>query len=289
MTRIARTALLIFTVAAVFVVMVVSWPAHAAPLQPQRVATRTPSPAPSSTPQPTATPVPLPASVQVPVLMYHYIAVPPAKADKYRFDLSVTPANFEAQLKYLKENGFTTVSLTDVYDHLSKGKRLPEKPVVLTFDDGHRDAYTNAFPLLKKYRMTGTFFIVTDFINYKDPEYVTWEMVKEMSRAGMHIESHSRTHKDMRRRNNAFLVWEILGPIEQITAYTGKRPFFFCYPGGQYDQAVIDVLRSAGTLAAVTTKPGSIYTLANAMTWPRLRVRHNTTIEQFAAIVEIGD
>lgn len=287
MTRIAHTALFILTGVALFTLMAVSWPAHAATLQ--QGTTRTPAPTKTPTPRPSATPVPLPASVQLPVLMYHYISVPPAKADKYRLDLSVTPEDFEAQLKYLKESGFTTVSLADVHDHLSKGKVLPEKPIVLTFDDGHRDAYTHAFPLLKKYGMKGTFFIVTDFINYKDPQYLTWEMVKEMSRAGMSIESHSRTHKDMRKRNNAFLVWEILGPIEQIEAYTGKKPFFFCYPGGQYDQAVIDVLRSAGTLSAVTTRPGNTFTLENAMTWPRLRVRHNTTLEQFARMVEIGD
>lgn len=285
MTRIANAALIFLALVVLFTTLVFAWPAHAATQQPQRAATR----APSATPRPSATPAPLPAAVQVPVLMYHYIAEPPAKADKYRFDLSVTPANLESQLKYLKDNGFTTISLGDVYDHLSKGRSLPKKPVVLTFDDGHRNAYTNAFPLLKKYRMTDTFFIVTDFINYKDPEYITWDMAKEMARAGMSIESHSRTHKDMRKRSNAFLVWEILGPIEQITAYTGKKPDFFCYPGGQYDQRVIDVLRSAGTLAAVTTQPGSTFTLANALTWPRLRVRHNTTIEQFASLVEIGE
>ncbi len=273
MTRAAHIALFITSIAAAFALSVAAWPAHAASAPPQRAA-RTPSP----TPVPTATPMPLPASVQMPVLMYHYISAPPQKADKYRLDLSVTPENFETQLKHLKENGFTTISLADVHEHLSKGKPLPKKPVVLTFDDGHRDAYTNAFPLLKKFGMKGTFFIVTDFINYKDPEYVTWDMVKEMARAGMSIESHSRTHKDMRNRSNAFLVWEILGPIEQIAAHTGTRPFFFCYPGGQYDKAVTDVLRSAGTRAAVTTRPGSTYTLANAMTWPRLRVRHSTTL-----------
>jgi peptidoglycan/xylan/chitin deacetylase (PgdA/CDA1 family) len=282
MTRAVRIAFLLIISLTVAALMAVAWPAHAAP-QPQR-ATRTP--APTRVP-PTATPVPLPASVQVPVLMYHYVSAPPAKADKYRIDLSVTPENFEAQLQYLKANGFTTVSLANVYSHLSNGMPLPAKPVVLTFDDGHRDAYTHAFPLLKKYGMTGTFFIVTDFINYKDPEYLTWDMVKAMSQAGMSIESHSRTHKDMRRRSNAFLVWEILGPIEQISAFTGKRPYFFCYPGGQYDQAVIDVLRSAGTRAAVTTRQGSTYTLASAMTWPRLRVRHNTTLAQFASLVAI--
>lgn len=284
MTRAARITLLLTTVAAVVLVLIATCPAHAAS-QPARTPTRTPSP----TASPTNTPVPLPASAQLPVLMYHYISVPPANADKYRLDLSVTPAAFEAQLKYLRDNGFTTVSLQEVFDYLSKARPLPQKPIVLTFDDGHRDAYTSAFPLLKKYGMTGTFFVVTDFINYKDPEYVTWEMVKEMSRAGMSIESHSRTHKDMRNRSNAFLVWEILGPIEQITAFTGQRPYFFCYPGGQYDKAVIDVLRSAGTLAAVTTHPGSTYSLANAMTWPRLRVRHSTTLEQFTALVGSGD
>ena len=223
----------------------------------------------------------------VPILMYHYISVPPKNADRYRRDLSVTPKNFEDQLKYLVAYSYTIVSLNDVYTYLATGAALPAKPVVLTFDDGYRDAHDNAFPLLKKYHMSATFFIVSDFINYGDPAYLTWDMVKEMSAAGMDIEPHSRTHPDMRNRPNDFLVWQILGPIEAITAYTGKRPHFFCYPSGQYDAAVIRVLASVDTWAAVTTQQGMTHTLADAMTWTRVRVHGATTLQRFAALVAL--
>jgi len=242
----------------------------------------------AATIHPTATPKP-PSHVRLPILMYHYISSPPLGSDKYRIDLSVPPDHFEAQLQYLRDHGFTTVGLQDVYDLLSTGKPLPPKPIVLTFDDGYRDHYENAFPLLQKYGMTGTFFIVTDFIVYGNPEHVTWPMVQTMVKGGMDIQSHSRTHKDMRNRSNAFLVWEILGPAEQIGAYAGKKPLFFCYPSGHYDNAVIKVLRDIGTLASVTTDYGDTYSLTNAMLWPRLRVHNTTTIAQFAALVSVSN
>lgn len=246
-----------------------------------------PSP-PASPARPTATPgaTRLPASARVPILMYHYISDPPPNADRYRIDLSVPPHKFEQQLQFLAANGYTTVSLYDVYAHLTLGRGLPPKPVVLTFDDGYRDHYDHAFPLLKKYGMHGTFFITTDFINFGNPAHMTWEMIKGMSRAGMDIESHARTHRDLRNRDFQFLVWEILGPIEQITAHTGKRPRFFCYPSGRYDDAVIRMLRSVQTWAAVTTEHGATHTLANAMTWRRIRVHGRATLDQFAATLK---
>ncbi len=253
---------------------------------PAEASTTTPTPRPSPTVRPTPTPKP-PASVRIPILMYHYISDPPPGSDKLRIDLSVSPKQFAAQLRYLKDNGYTAVSLQEVYDLLKIGKPLPPKSVVLTFDDGYLDHYTEVFPLLKEHGMTGTFFIVTDYIVYKNPEHITWPMVKEMAHAGMRIESHSRTHKDMRNRSNNFLVWEILGPVEQIEAYAGQRPRFFCYPTGKYDARVIKILRDVGTYAAVTTEHGSTYTLANAMEWPRLRVRNTTSIEGFANLLKV--
>ncbi|MFC1466718.1 MAG: polysaccharide deacetylase family protein [Candidatus Brachytrichaceae bacterium NZ_4S206] len=255
------------------------------PPEDQPPATAPPRPTVTPAPTATATPVRLPASARVPILMYHYISEPPPGADRYRIDLSVTPQDFERQLQYLAENGYTTISLYDLYAHLTLGRSLPPKPIVLTFDDGYRDHYEHAFPLLQKYGMRGTFFITTDFINFGNPNHLTWEMVKEMSAAGMDIESHARTHRDLRNRDFQFLVWEILGPIEQITAHTGKRPRFFCYPSGRYDDAVIRMLRSVQTWAAVTTEHGSVHTLANAMTWRRIRVHGRAPLERFAASV----
>lgn len=222
----------------------------------------------------------------VPILMYHYISVPPKDADRIRLDLSVTPDNFEKQLQYLTTYSYTTVSLYDVYNYLATGTALPPRPVVLTFDDGYRDAYVNAFALLKKYHMTGTFFIITDLVNSNNPSYLTWDMVKEMSAAGMSIESHTMSHPDMRNRSFAFLVYQILGPIEAITAYTGHRPHFFCYPYGRYDNAVIRVLASADTWGALTTQYGTVHTLAGAMVWPRVRVHGSTTLTEFGYLVK---
>lgn len=280
-------------------------PAETATPRPTATATVPASPtvAPASTATPTPIPAPAPALqrpplerpapdvdahrrvLTVPILMYHYISVPPPGADKYRVDLSVPPDKFEEQLAYLAENGFSTVSLYALLDHLSTGAPLPPRPVVLTFDDGYRDNYENAFPLLKKYGFTGTFFVVSDFINAGRPEYMTWDMAREMAEAGMSIESHSRTHPDLRGRSFQFLVWEILGPIEAITHHTGQRPHFFCYPAGKYDRNAIAVLESVETWAAVTTQPGRRQTLDTAMTWPRLRVHGGGSLRDFARLV----
>ena len=87
--------------------------------------------------------------------MYHYISASPSAQDRIRYGLSVTPEMFEAQLKLLSANGYTTISLRDLYDYLAVGKALPANPIVLTFDDGYLDNYTNAFPILQKYEHGG--------------------------------------------------------------------------------------------------------------------------------------
>ncbi len=217
--------------------------------------------------------------------MYHYISIPPRDADKYRLDLSVDPDNLDRQLKWLRDNGFTTISLYELYNSLATGAALPPKPVILTFDDGYIDAYLHAYPLLQKYGMTGTFFIVSDFINNGNLAYLSWPMVQEMARHGMSIEPHSRTHPDLRNRSFDFLVWQILGPIEAITAYTGQRPHFFCYPSGMYDDAVIRVLRSVDIWGAVTTHYGSSHSLQDSMTWTRIRIRGSTSLAEFSALL----
>ena len=247
------------------------------------------TPTPFISPLPTPTKLPAPTSdpnrvANVPILMYHYVSTPPANADRIRLDLSVTPENFEAQLKYLAENGYKTISLYDLHAHLSSGALLPPKPIILTFDDGHRDAYTQAFPLLRKYGMVGTFFVVSDFVSSANPDYMHWPEIQELAAAGMFIESHSRTHIDLRNRDNPKLIWETLGPIEAIEHYTGRRPRFFCYPSGRYDAAVIRVLQSEYMLGAVTTAYGKTHRLKDAFEWDRVRIHGDTTLAQFAVL-----
>ncbi len=238
----------------------------------------------------TVLPVPAPDGVhrtaEVPILMYHYISKPPKGADAYRLDLSVTPENFEAQLAWLSGQGYQSVTLRALVYHLTAGWPLPERPVVLTFDDGYRDAYTNAFPLLKEYGYTGTFFILTRPIDDGDPNYLTWDMVKEMYQAGMQMQPHGYRHYDLKGKSVDFLVYEIVGPKEAIEDRTGETVRFFSYPAGSYDRQTIAVLESAHFWAAVTTIQGTTQSSDALFELQRLRVRGGTTLGGFAQLLD---
>jgi hypothetical protein len=125
---------------------------------PTNTPTQTPTFVPTLTPTRAHTPIPTRDSntraVRVPILMYHYVSNPPSDADKYRLDLSVTPANFAAQMDYLAREGYYPIRVPDLGDYLLNGTPLPSKPIAITFDDGYRDNYENAFPVLKQFQVS---------------------------------------------------------------------------------------------------------------------------------------
>jgi peptidoglycan/xylan/chitin deacetylase (PgdA/CDA1 family) len=218
--------------------------------------------------------------------MYHYVEEFPPGADRIRRDLTVTPANFEAQLQYLAQAGYQTITLTELHHHLVEGRPIPERSIVLTFDDGYRDAYTVAFPLLQQYGFVGTFFVLATPAHYESPDYLTWAMMAEMAEAGMEIQGHGREHVDLRRRSYDYLVYQLLGVKEAVEYHTGHPVVFFCYPSGQYDAQVIAVLESAGYWGAVTTEHGRTHTRETLFTLPRIRIRGHDTLEAFIEKVE---
>lgn len=221
--------------------------------------------------------------IRVPILMYHYVSVPPPGADAYRLDLSVAPGQFAAQLAWLRDNGFTSVTLDDVYAALTEGRPLPPRPVVLTFDDGYADAYQHAFRLLRQYGLTGTFFVVTDWLDSARPGYLTWDQAREMAGAGMAIQSHSRSHPDLTDGcDYDCQVYQILGSVQTIEAEIGVRPRFFCFPGGRYDASALSVLSAVGIVGAVTTHAGTLHVTDRPLELARVRVRGTTTLSEFA-------
>ncbi|MBN1660899.1 MAG: polysaccharide deacetylase family protein [Anaerolineae bacterium] len=250
--------------------------------------TRTPTFTPTSTATHTPTPTPLlptpdgvPRTVRVPILMYHRIDNVPPGADAIRHDLSVSPAKFEEQLCYLQEQGYHTITLADLTLHLTRGKVLPTRPIILTFDDGYADAYTHAFPLLQRYGFTGTFFLTTAPIDAGNPDFLSWAEVEKMHAAGMEFEAHSYNHPDMRNRGVDFLVFQILAPKEAIEARTGEKVRFFAYPSGRYDQFVIDVLASAHYWGAVLTEQGATHSSGDLFLLQRVRVQGADTMDDF--------
>jgi peptidoglycan/xylan/chitin deacetylase (PgdA/CDA1 family) len=209
--------------------------------------------------------------------MYHYISTPPAGADVYRVDLSTPPDLFAAQLDRLLAEGYTAISLYQLLANLTQGAPLPEKPVVLTFDDGYRDNYENAFPLLRARGLTATFFVVTDFVDEDRPDYLSWDMAREMLAAGMSIESHGRNHFTLAGQDDDYLVWQALGSLETLQYELGVRPRFVSYPAGDYDQRTIAIFQSANYWAGVTTEQGTQQSSEHPFELERIRMRNTTT------------
>ncbi len=248
------------------------------------LATSTATASPTSTPLPTSDGVS--RTLRVPILMYHYLSAPPPGANIYRRDLSVSPEQFDAQLSYLQQHGYHTVSLRDLLYALNRGRDLPDKPIILTFDDGYADNYTNAFPILRKYGFTATFFVLTSLVDEEHPGYLTWLQIREMSRAGMEIGSHSKDHPDLRHRSRDFLIWQILGSKQSIEDHTRRPVFAFSYPSGHYDVRVEKVLAEAGYLVSVTTEQGTVHTSGQLLRLERIRVRGEYSVDRFAEMLD---
>jgi peptidoglycan/xylan/chitin deacetylase (PgdA/CDA1 family) len=242
---------------------------------------------PTATPEPNATPLPnlADAPVTLPILMYHYISIPPTDADIYRRDLSISPANFEAQMAYLQAEGYTSISPDDLLYHLARQTPLPEKPILITFDDGYRDNYTNAFPILQKYGFHGTFSLVTDPIDFNDDRYLTWAQVQEMHQAGMDFGAHTRRHLDLRQRSLEFLEDEVLTSKQKIEAQLNVPITFFVYPAGRYDARTLSAVREWFWLA-VTTQYGASHRYAERYELSRIRIEGEDTLEIFATKLE---
>ncbi len=220
--------------------------------------------------------------------MYHYISVPPEDADEYRTNLSVSPDNFRVQMQYLANNGHTPIDFYTLSRAITHYEPLPAKPLILTFDDGYSDNYTNAYPILQEFGFVATFFIPTEFIDNGRSNHMTWTMIEEMAAAGQRFEPHSRTHSDLRERENDTLIGAILGPQETLAAHIGYTPRYFSYPSGRYDDNVLAMLQHLDFWGAVTTTAGHEPSFENRFIWPRLRIRNNTPLPEFIELVNLA-
>lgn len=187
--------------------------------------------------------------VQVPILMYHSIS----DTDSTN-NLLVPPDMFEEQIKWLKDNGFTAILLDDLLEAMETGN-VPKRPVVITFDDGYVDNYTDAYETLKKYNMKATFFIITDNVD-KDSGYMNLVMLKEMKDFGMAIENHTSNHLELNKLSKSEQISSIKDGQDFLRNTIGVEGRFLCYPVGRYNDTTIEVAQELGIKAAVTTESG---------------------------------
>ena len=170
------------------------------------------------------TPVPQkPSTVRIPVMLYHHVGpMPGSKGSRIN---NVTPEIFEKQLQYMQAKEYQTLSMDDYIKYLKSGKNPGQKSVLLTFDDGYIDNYTTVFPLLKKYEMVATFFIPVNRTEISEAQ------LREMSNAGMDIESHTMTHRSMTYIYSAKdWNYELLTSKSELERITGKPVKALAYP-----------------------------------------------------------
>jgi peptidoglycan/xylan/chitin deacetylase (PgdA/CDA1 family) len=190
----------------------------------------------------------------VPVLVYHNFS------KKRSGKTSVSEADFEAQMKYLKENGFHVISLDQLLDFIDYKEQIPEKSVAITFDDAWGSIYDIALPILKKYSFPATFFIYTDFIG--GGKAMSWNQIQTLSENGFDIQCQTKTHRNLTalKKNESFeeyfkaLEMEIDYPNTLIEKKLKKKCKYFAYPYGKTNDLIIAILKKQGYRAAFTVK-----------------------------------
>ena len=210
-------------------------------------------------------------SIRVPTLMYHYVGALPADADRFRVDLTVSPAEFEDQLRYLKAEGYNTITSVDLWWSLDTGKPLPAKPVLLTFDDGYVGHFEHALPLLQKYGMVGTFAVTANLVDR--PGYLTRAMVRALADAGMDVQSHAVDHVSVNRLSYEEQLYQLCTSRRILQEWTGKEVRHFVYPSGDFLPTPASALTSCGYLSAYRKDGGSVQSSSYMFELRRYRVR----------------
>ena len=218
---------------------------------------------------------------RVPILMYHVIAAAPA-GEAYP-ELWVPPERFAAQMEAVARAGYEAVTLEQVLAGWDDGAPLPERPIVITFDDGYISQSVNAGPVLERLGWPGVLYLTLRNIGDSIPE----ASVRKLLRAGWELGAHSATHPDLRTLDAAGSERELDDVRDELRERFDAPVDAFCFPAGKYDASVIDAVRAAGYTSATTVDPGWADADTPRFELPRVRVDPGDTpdglLEKIAA------
>lgn len=211
----------------------------------------------------------LPEPEGFPILEYHQVTDEPLDPDFEMYN--VPPAEFAAQLDYLQAEGYTAITLQDFMRVVHGKGHLPDKPIVLTFDDGYADNYQIMLPILEAHNMTAVVYVITNELGKKN--YLKLDELKDMQRRGIEIGSHTADHlpltaydKEFQRRqireSKIFLEWSGLATIYSLS-----------YPNGEFNSELEEILREEEYLTAVTGEAGLNTLATNPYELYRVNIR----------------
>ena len=194
-------------------------------------------------------------SIVAPVLVYHYVEIVTDEKDTIRKSLNTPPYLFIKQIETLKNAGYTFITASELIDILDGKIKLIQKPVLITFDDGYRDFYTDVFPILKKYNIKATVYIVSGFLD--KPNYMfTWQL-KQIARSSLvEIGAHTVHHYSLKGLPSTLTKYEIEESKKNLEEIISTPVVSFAYPDGSFDEQTIKIVKESGFKSAVTTMHG---------------------------------
>lgn len=238
-----------------------------------------------------------PAPGKAAILMYHSISNCNESVHPY-YQICTSPVMFDKQMRFLHENGYQIIDLTALVENMKAGKEVAPQSVVLTFDDGFRDFYTNAFPILQKYGFPATVFLATGFIDeaarFKGRECLTWSQVRELRKYGTSFGSHTVSHRMLSAITKTELNYELVCSKERIESELGEKIESFCYPfafpetDGAHIESLLAILGKSGYRCGVSTRVGTTSKDDDVFCLKRLPVNSLDEARFFRAKLEGG-
>lgn len=199
--------------------------------------------------------------------------------------------DFRSQLGILRDKGFRAITTRELADYLSNAKDIPERSVVITFDDGYKSVLTVAKPILDEFGFRASIFLITDSVGAK--RNLSWDDVKQLAAAGWDVGSHTVTHSNLTKRGRAEsaqqhqerIVREISASYARIEEKVGVPPVALAYPFGNYDAACMQACRDAGYRVALSIDPGAIDQQSDCWRLPRKMVVNGTSARSFERVL----
>jgi len=229
----------------------------------------------------------------VTVLIYHRFG-----EERYP-TTNVAVERFREQMEFLREHDYKVIPLETLVQHLQEGRKLPEKGVVITIDDGYKSVYENAWPVLKVFNYPFTVFLYVKATENRHSDYMTWEQVREMKEAGIDFQNHGFTHEHMAfvppgMDMDDYRTWiraDLAASTKVLSEEFKERPRFFAVPYGEYNEIVLDEIRAFGYEAIVLQDPGSISSDTDPFAIPREPILGNewSSMEHFQMVLERVD
>lgn len=188
---------------------------------------------------------------KVPILTYH-------KVEK-RFEWGIartTPGRFEKQIRFLIKEGYQSISISSLANQLISGKQIPERSIVIAFDDGYESVCEYVWPVLRDYGFTGTVFIIAGYVGCKNLwdanlgwlrfKHLGWDQLEELTKSGFEIGSHTMTHRDLTNLGKEEIIWEMEESRRILSDRLGITPKILSYPFGRYNKMTQDIAQELG-------------------------------------------